>query len=494
MKVISPKIMAELEILAYRQGYSAKDFMENAGRGIALATEAFIESRRLSHDVWLLCGKGNNGGDTLVAGCYLLQSGYRVTALMLEDLDNCSLLCQESARRFLSKNGCLLKQIPSFGTDGIILDGIFGTGFKGRIGPPYDSLVLAANQSGLPILAVDIPSGLNGETGSVEGEAIEAVETLFLGLPKSGFFLEEGWNLCGKLKPIDFGLPLFISESCRGDFILSTRKEINSFLPAIKRNRHKYQAGCVVGLAGSKSMPGAALLSSLAALRGGCGMMRLLYPNGMQAELSASPYEVIKEPYVYNDFEDVLNLMERGDASFIGPGLGRGEEVKRFVQSIMSSLKKPCVVDADTLAFFLEKPFKFCSEVIFTPHSGEMQRLLNVSEHLNLSLNLLETCQAYAEKWQITLIYKGAPTFIFHPGKEIHVNPTGDPGMATAGSGDVLTGLLAALLAQGLSAHQAALTGVYLHGLAGEHAAAARGTSRGIIASDIIAHFSDAYN
>lgn len=492
MKVVSAHAMAALETLAYQVGYHEKDFMENAGQGIALATERFIQKNNLSHQIWLLCGKGNNGGDAFVAGYYLLELGYQVTAIQLDPLDHCSALCQENGRRFLNK-GKLTDQIDFSPGKGVILDGIFGTGFRGEVTSPYDALIDAANHSNLPILAIDIPSGLNGSTGESGKCVIQATETLFLGLPKSGFFLGRGWNVVGRLQHIDFGLPKHVIDASLADFEMLTEEDVANLLPPIIRNRHKYQAGCVIGLAGSPTMPGAALLSSLAAFRGGSGMVRLLYPKGMETELAASPFELIKIPYVYGQVEEMISMMKKAAAAFVGPGLGRSEQIRELLQNILPSLDKPCVIDADALFYLPNQTFPLPSHTILTPHTGEMQTLLKSDDRLTLNADLLKICQEYAEEKRATLILKGAPTFIFHPGHPIFVNPTGDPGMATAGSGDVLTGLLASLLSQGLECHEAALLGVYLHGLAGQLANWDRGTSRGMMAADLIAHLGKAY-
>ncbi|WP_068467671.1 bifunctional ADP-dependent NAD(P)H-hydrate dehydratase/NAD(P)H-hydrate epimerase [Candidatus Protochlamydia phocaeensis] len=492
MKVVSAKAMAQLEAVAYKQGYTDQDFMEQAGKGIAAGIHAFTEEQRLPQKAILLCGKGNNAGDAFVAGCHLIDQGYSVLAVQLDALEHCSPLCQQNAKRFMSKGGRLSSQLQIEG-QGVLIDGLFGTGFKGAVREPYASLIEAANRSSWPILAVDIPSGLDGSTGQAEGSVIQATATFFLGLPKTGFFLKDGWNAVGKLRAVNFGLPDAIIEGVQPDFLLLTQSTIAPLLPAIKRCRHKYQAGYVIGLAGSPDMPGAALLSSLAALRGGAGMARLLHPEGMQSILSNSPYELIKIPYQMDKSEDVLTLMKKAGATFVGPGLGRSSQTASLLQAVMPHLEKPCVVDADALTLFADQAFELPSQAILTPHTGEMQTLLHRTERLSIDLETLHTCQQYADQHGITLILKGAPTFIFHPGSPILVNPTGDPGMATAGSGDVLTGLLASLLSQGLSPRDAAAVGVYVHGLAGEYAAQARGTSAGVMATDLIAHFADAY-
>jgi len=493
MKVVTAQEMSEIENQAYKQGYTELDFMENAGRGVAQAIEAYIEAHQLQRMAWLLCGKGNNAGDAFVAGRYLLDKGYRVTAIQYEPLEQCSPLCRLNGKLFLERNGVLLDRIESFGTSGVIIDGIFGTGFKNKAREPYASIIEQANLSNLPILSIDIPSGLNGSTGQMEGSVIHAEETIFLGLPKAGLFLENAWNIVGKLRHVDFGLPKSFADEAPGHFHLITHEHVKGLVPPIRRNRHKYQAGYAIGIAGSPSMPGAALLSSLAAFRTGSGMVRLLYPAGMESQLSSSPPELIKIPYSAETIESMIPLLQKAGSTYIGPGLGRSQSVRHLLGKIIPSLEHPCVIDADALILYAEEAIPLPQQTIMTPHTGEMQALLQKEEKLSLSLSLLGICQSYAEKHNTTLVLKGAPTFVFHPRSPIYVNPTGDPGMATAGSGDVLTGILASLLSQGLDCHSAAILGVYLHGLSGEIAAKERGQSRGMMAGDLIEHLADAY-
>lgn len=491
--VVSAKEMAHLESIAYQAQYSEQDFMEQAGKGVAKVAQYFLQVRELPSSVGLLCGKGNNGGDAFVAGRGLLQQGCQVVAVHVDPIEDCSPLCQMNLKRFLEAGGSIVKawdQLPQ--TCQLILDGLFGTGFKGEAREPYASLIRAANQSHLPIISVDIPSGLNGSTGEAIGAVIQATETAYLELPKLGFFFLEGWNKVGQLHQVHFGLPQTIIQQTQSQFQLLTDEVAAQWLPPIKRNRHKYQAGYVIGLAGSPALPGAALLSSLSALRGGSGMVRLLYPQGMEAELVASPYELIKVPYHPRRPEEALNWLQKGGATFVGPGLGHTEESRQLLAAIMPHLEKPCVIDADALTILAEGGFKLPKQAILTPHTGEMQRLLHTDSKLAFNEDLIDQCQRFVEEYQVTLVLKGAPTWILHPGKPVYINPTGNPGMATAGSGDVLTGLIASLLSQGLGCHEAAALGVYLHGLAGEYAAQEH-TSRGMIASDIIDCFSLAY-
>lgn len=496
MKVVSSKQMAHIEALAYRDGASESDFMEEAGSGVALVVQEYVDRHGLDHQAVLLCGKGNNAGDAYVAGIQLLQLDFEVVAFQLAPIDSCSLLCRENYRRFLEEGG-RMKEIQNaeeiaFPLHGIIIDGIFGTGFKGEVAEPYASVIHAANHSRIPIIAIDIPSGLEGETGIPSDATITAMETAFLGLPKTGFFLKDGWNHVGKLRYVDFGLPQSYIEETDADLIMLNKELIEPQLPPLIRNRHKYQAGYVVGLAGSPGYPGAALLASQAALRGGAGMMRLFYPKGMEAELSHSLPEVVKEAYTSADIPHIIETLNKASATFIGPGLGRTPETQKLLKKVLPQLQKPCVIDADALTYLADNSSEIPPHSILTPHMGELLKLTKLSPPEGIDREFLKTLQKFVEEHQITLVVKGAPSFILHPDEPILVNPTGDPGMATAGSGDVLTGLIAALLAQGCPPRQAAAVGVYIHGLAGEQAALEL-TSYCMTASEIIFYFPEAF-
>lgn len=491
MKIVSPKIMVQSESSAYHAGALEKEFMENAGAAIAAAVESLIKRKGLARKVYLLCGKGNNGGDAYVAGAHLMAKGFYVDACQPISVDQCSLLCRENHKRFVKDGGRVTSSflIPD---EGVIVDGLFGTGFHGEVEEPFASIICAANQSKLPIVAIDIPSGLNGETGEVEGVAIQAAETVFLGLPKTGFFLRDGWNYVGRLTYGDFGLKAAHIEQAHSSMELITPYTAASWLPAIQPNRHKYQAGHVVGVAGSPGFSGAAVLASFAALRGGAGIVHLLFPDGMQSELCAAPAELIKVPYNPVSTKNIFERMHKSDAVFIGPGIGRSNQTRQLLKSLLGNVGRPCVIDADALTILAEEGIPVPSQSVLTPHSGELQRLFHEDSHPRLDEAYLSRCKTFAEEHDVTIVLKGGPSFIFHPRHPILVNPTGNPGMATAGSGDVLTGLIAALLAQGLGCREAAGLGVYLHGLAGDFAGEVK-TDYCLVASDITEHFPAAF-
>lgn len=494
MKIVTPREMARIESLAYSDGASEELFMETAGHGVAIEAIQFCRTLNLGKRILLLCAKGNNSGDAYVAGRVLLSQGFQVTALQRASIVESSDLCQKNYHRFIASGGSVIEKLPDSDTLShhydLILDGMFGTGFHGELREPYQSVVTMVNQSEVPTVAIDIPSGLNGETG--DGDGIHASETIYLGLPKLGFFLGSGWNHVGSLTYVDFGLEQKYIDEAKSRYRLITHEQCEVLRPQIVRNRHKYQAGTVIGLAGSPNMPGAALLASSAALRGGAGMMRLLHPEGMNAELSSSPYELIKIPYRLDNIDEIVKALNQGHAIFFGPGIGRTEDAIELCKKVLPQIEVPCVIDADALTILSEHEMALPKQTVLTPHSGEMARLLGVPSPKSIDAKFLDACFDFCEKKGVTLILKGGPSFIFHPGEPIWINPTGTPGMATAGSGDVLTGLLASLISQGLSPYHAAIYGVYIHGLAGEIAATEK-TPYSMVASDIIASLSSAF-
>ena len=496
MKVVAAKEMGRIEALAYEAGALETTFMAAAGKGVAEHAHKFVAENRVEWSVLLLCGKGNNAGDAYVAGCELIHRGYQVRALQLGALEQASPLCQENAALFAAKGGeCVAVATPeqlTFFSEGIILDGIFGTGFHGSVSGLFAAAITKANATGLPILAIDIPSGVDGNTGAVVSLAIQASVTVYLGMPKTGLFIGEGWSYVGAPRFVDFGLDASFIQQAKADLLLLQHRQAALLLPKLARSRHKYQAGYVVGLAGSLQMPGAAILSGLAALRGGAGIVRMLY--SALTPRPPFPAEVLAQPY--SSSEDVLKAMNQAAAVFIGPGLGSTKEAFSLLERVLRTLQKPCVIDADGLNLLAQScGWALPEHTILTPHIGEMRRLLHLEkEETPKGMDWLTACQLYACSRRVTLVVKGSPSYIFDPsGKDpATVVARGDPGMATAGCGDVLTGLLAALLAQGMHPTEAACLGVYLHALAGEAAGAAR-TSYSMVASDVTEHLTEAF-
>lgn len=474
MKIVKAKEMARIEKLAYAQGASEEGFMNQAGAGVAEVTQRCIARYHAKPLITLLCGPGNNAGDAYVAGRILHEGGFHVRAVALAPFEKSSPLCQLQSRRFLDAGGGITyikagDEISLKGA-GLLIDGILGTGFHGEVQGLLREAIEKANASDIPILAIDIPSGINGTTGEMGGVAIRASDTLFLGLPKSGCFFEEAWNYVGRVHVYDFGLGAQIIEQAEADYLLIDDEIIKKDLPKIIRTRHKYQAGYVVGVGGSKGMPGAPIMASFAALKAGAGIVRLLHPAGMEAELASAPYEVIRQGYQEGEEKTILDAMTRASAIFVGPGIGTSPAALAMLKQVLPQANKPCVIDADALTLLATHDIALPPQTIMTPHHGEMQRLLGIKEKLPFN-QLLEKSHAFAQAKKVTLILKGAPTFIFHPDTLPYVCAHGTPGMATAGSGDVLTGMVAAFLAQTHDPLKAAILAVQFHALAGEYAA-----------------------
>ncbi|MDE3045347.1 MAG: NAD(P)H-hydrate dehydratase [Verrucomicrobiota bacterium] len=461
ISVVTAQEMARIEKWALARGAKEEAFMREAGRKIA----AFVKRAR---QVTLLVGKGNNGGDAYAAGLALLKKGISVSAWALYPSEECSPLNQKLGKEFIRAGGRL---DDSLEVD-LFLDGFLGVGFRGPLEKSIATAIERANRSGKPILAIDIPSGLNGTTGEGKG-AIVATETVTLGLPKIGLFLRDGWNCTGKFHLENFGLSKEALEQAKPVAWIPDVKSLK--LPSMPRTRHKYERGFVVGFGGSEELPGAVKLSGLSALHTGAGIVKIFSLD----EIGLTADELICQRWAARPWKEAL---EKAQAVFVGPGLGRHKKVKAWLTKHLHQIKQPCVLDADAL-YFLPQITRWPRHAILTPHRGEMSRLLK--KPATQEEAYLKQCQTFVEKRKVVLVLKGAPTFILRKGELPVIIPRGDPGMATAGSGDVLTGILAALLAQGKEIEEAALLGVTLHAIAGEVAAKAK-TSYGYSASDLI--------
>ncbi len=497
-KVVDPLEMARIEKMAYAQGESAEEAMIQAGRCVARHALKMIEQHQAVPQVFLMIGKGNNGGDAYAAGSELLAKGLRVQGVAIYPNGECSPLNRLQQERFVKAGGTLVFakkesewMLPSHG---IVLDGLVGSGFRGRAEDNLAHAITKANQSSLPILAIDIPSGLNGADGNVETVAISADRTVALELPKMGFFLREGWNHTGELFIESVGLASHYIDQAQARAFLPSDFACSKLLPAIKRNRHKYQAGYVLAVAGSRDMPGAAFLATSAALRSGAGIVRLFHCYEMYGEMSGAPLELVRESWDLKNFHRLHEESHRAGSILVGPGLGREKRIRSMLKTLFKEFHLPFVIDADALYFLAGNPdWIIPVRSVLTPHHAEMRRLLGHAKSALPDEEMIMQCQEYVETHSITLVLKGAPTFIFHPGQMPLVMIHGNPGMATAGSGDVLTGIIAAMLAQKMQPLDAAVLSVFLHGISGERAAKVR-TSYGVVASELITHLSDAFH
>lgn len=480
--------MAKIEKKSIEEGCSSSDYMLNAGRALSEKVQKYINDKRLKKQVTLLIGKGNNGGDAYVVGCDLLKKGFDVKAFYLFDSKECSDLNRQHHDHFVQSGGGAF--FFEKGADftpfekGVIVDGLLGTGFSGETQGTLKELIDKANTSQLPMISIDIPSGLDGNTGEVKGSCIKADVTIYLGLAKLGFFINDGYSVIGKIEPVDFGMDIKYYGVMQNEAYLFQEQKVFELLPKISRTCHKYERGYVVALAGSQGMTGAAKLCTLAALRSGAGIVRLFCSEGMQLELSSSFPELIKSLWSRDDLFNLFEEEKRAKALLIGPGLGKSEDVRYVIKELLKQSKTPLIIDADAVEIFAKDIEVYPENIILTPHRAEFLRSIDEDKSIN-DLQLIEKAETFVKDKKVVLILKGAPTWVFHPGYKPVVFPYGDPGMATAGSGDVLSGIVAAFLAQGLEPFHSACLSVYIHAKAGELAVKDK-TSYGLIASDII--------
>jgi NAD(P)H-hydrate epimerase len=474
-KVVTVEEMVRVEKWAIERGASQEAFMAEAGRKVAFAVEELHRGKRVA----LLIGKGNKGGDGYAAGMELLKRGYQVRALCMEAASE---LNQLFRKRFERAGGvvCLLEGKLDFTQDDLLIDALLGTGFRGEVEEGLGRVIDTVNQLKKPIVSIDLPSGLNGTTGEASRTTIAATMTVTLGFPKMGLFSQAGWNHTGTLRIESFGLSEEAVSQAKASALIPVFETLS--LPPMVRTQHKYQRGFVLGFGGSAALKGAPKLSGLAALHAGAGIVKLFSLE----DIGPTANELIAQVFEETAWQESL---AKAQAVFIGPGLGRSPQVKEWLKAHLSQIKQPCVLDADAL-FFLPEITAWPARAILTPHRGEMSHLLGPLRPVS-EWDYLTQCQKFVDAKQAIIILKGAPTFILSPHKLPILITRGDPGMATAGSGDVLTGILASLLAQGKEPLDASVLATTLHALTGEIAAAAK-TSHGYTATDLIERLPEA--
>jgi len=477
--------------------------MENAGRRTAEAAELLLGSlpgRRVA----LVCGRGNNGGDGCVAARLLLSCGAVPRLILVGSPEDLSLDARQAWDAALAAGVefTICAAAPTLAAAGaslsgaeLIVDALLGTGFT----PPARALAAVAinliNASGRPVLAVDIPSGLCADHGRISGAAVRATATVTFGYPKPGLVLHPGTQHSGRLWLANIGFPPDTDSLVAGELNLTTARDLAPYLLPRAPESHKGTYGHVLLVAGSRGLAGAATLAARGALRAGAGLVTAAVPASLaavclpglpEAMLLALPDEAPAAPGT-DAAAVVLGHLSRVSVLAIGPGLSRSAGSARLVRELCAATDLPLVLDADALhalaAAGPQATNKRRLPAVLTPHPGELARLLAMST-AGVQADRVEAARACAGRFRSVVVLKGARTVIALPGGTVWVNPTGNPGMAAAGMGDVLTGVIAAQLARGMEPHEAAVLGVYLHGLAGDLAVAATGPW-GILASEV---------
>jgi NAD(P)H-hydrate epimerase len=506
MKLVTPDQMKEIDRTAIKDiGIPGTVLMENAGLGLYEIVRGEIPGFSDSTDfhtppsVGIVCGTGNNGGDGFVLARHLLNNDVPTEIFLLGKTEEIKGDARTNLNILLNSGNKITeittsKDITSFRNRcsyfGLLVDGIFGTGFKGQVKGIPEQAIKIMNDSDIPILAVDVPSGMNANTGGVQGTCVQADFTGTMCLPKRGLFLYPGKDYAGDTYVIDIGVPPYLWQDIALE--LTEPLELSDLLPFRPDNSNKGTFGRVFVLAGSTGMTGAASLTSLSTLKVGAGLVRLGVPESLNSMLESKATEAITVPLPETTQGTIASAamgkiqseIKNAAVVVIGPGLSTHKDTRTLLEKLVPTIKVPLVIDADGLNNLTPKILKgLKAPAILTPHPGELSRLTGLSISDIQKARVDVTCE-YAKKWNLTLVLKGAPTIIASGGTA-YLNPTYTSALAKAGSGDVLTGLIGGLLAQGLLPVDAARLGVYLHGKAGE-LAAEKLTDYSPLASDIM--------
>ena len=460
------------------------ELMERAGTGLAdVITEQFPVGK-----VAVVCGKGNNGGDGFVVARLLRERGRDVAALVLAEREQ----YRGDARTNLER----LAESHKFTTgslDGaaVIVDAILGTGFSGEVQGRYAAVIEAINAAGVPVVACDVPSGVDASTGEVAGPAVTAAHTVTFHAAKPGLWIAPGKGHAGTVHVVGIGIP----DGGPGDPDIGLIGEhAPDGVPRRGGDSTKFAAGSVLGCGGSAGLTGAVCMASQSAMRGGAGYVTALVPASIQTIVSIHLLEVMSLALPESDgkltpdaVDTVLERAQRADALVLGPGLGRAEETVRFVRDLAARVALPLLLDADGLnahAGALEALAARSAATVLTPHAGELGRLLE-RESSEIERHRLASVREAARRAGAVVVLKGDDTLVAEPGGCVAVNRGDAPALATAGSGDVLSGLVGAYLAKGMDAFHAACAAVFVHAAAGRLAAGDIGPE-GVIASDVI--------
>lgn len=485
--------------------------MENAGRQVVAAIEAAYESR-LDGRVAVLCGRGNNGGDGFVVARTLIQRGIDTSVFVIGTVAD----VRGDARTNLDTLGRLGVTVVEIGDEqtwelhfseisqcSLIVDAIFGTGLKSALGGMMETIVADVNASGIPIVAIDLPSGLSADTFHLIGDCIDASMTVTLAAPKLPLVLPPGEAHAGDVVIADIGIPVDVLEGLEGPHIeLLTPEQIRDLVEPRAPESHKGDFGRVTIIAGSRGKTGAAHLAALGALRSGAGLVTVATPSSSQPIVASMAAEYMTEPLPESRggsvtpaaVETILEM--RHDVIACGPGLGRDPGVAEFVRMLVERSTVPLVLDADAVTVLADDPAVLVGreerDVIITPHPGEMARLIGASVE-EVQRNRIDVATECATTHHLYVVLKGHRTIIATPEGHVFINPTGNAGMATGGTGDVLTGMIAAWLAQLLDAEAACRLAVFVHGAAGDLAEADEGQVA-MIATDLLTHLGSALN
>ncbi len=475
-----------------RYGIPGIILMENAARGTADAMHAHITSLSQKH-ILIICGKGNNGGDGFALARHLFERGCTVTVGTLSPINqlkgdarvNADIIKKisrsDSSGKITLVTSITRQKLEDLPPVDVVVDAILGTGFKGKLKPKVASIVAWMNNLPATRVAIDIPSGVDADSGNAEGITVQADITCTMGLLKTGLLFSPGRDAAGKIICVDIQIPPEVFRLANIKTYIVDEHDVRNAFPARALDAHKYQLGKVFVLAGSTGLTGAAALTSTSALRSGAGAVVLGIPETFNLMMEKKLTEVMTLPLADDGsgvlhgsaWDQIKEQSKWADVIAAGPGLSRSDDVKEIVVRLIREVEKPVVLDADALNVLSGSDSllsKRKAPVIITPHTGEFSRLSGISNEA-IKNERISVAQRYARMRKITLVLKGGPSIVASKDGNLYINQTGNPGMATAGAGDVLTGIIAGLWAQGMTEDAAAYCGAYIHGAAGDAAA-----------------------
>ncbi len=473
-----------------KEPISSIDLMERAALAFA---EAFKSHFSTDKKVVVFAGTGNNGGDALAIARLLIEAGYQVETFLFNPKDKVSADCSINKERLEAIEGIVFTEIrgaftpPVLSEEHVIIDGLFGSGLTQPLTGGFSSLIKYINKTPAQIVSIDLPSGLFGEdnTDNDKSSIIQADYTYTFQFPKIAFFFRDNQPFVGEWIVLDINLHKETINSASTPFHLLEKDDISKIIKPRNRFNHKGDFGHALLLAGSHGKMGAAVLSSKACLRSGVGLLTVHVPKCGTDIMQISVPEAMVSEDENNQYLTSVNQLKDYNFVGIGPGIGRNEETATTLNFLFQEFSKPMVLDADALNIIANHKEMLQSipvESILTPHPKEFDRLAGSS---NSDCERLQKAISLAARLRCYIVLKGAFTIICTPDNECFFNSTGNPGMATAGSGDVLTGMILSFLNQGYEPKEAAILGVYLHGLAGDIAAEKK-SQPGIIAGDIV--------
>lgn len=499
MKMFLTKQVKEIDqYTILHEPVTSVDLMERAAVAFAEAFQVIVS---VDHPIYIFAGPGNNGGDALVVSRLLIQSGYEVQTFLFNPRGKLSPECEENKKKLLAMSFVNFLEIkdtfvlPVLKETDVIVDGLFGSGLDRPLSGGFASLVRSINLSKAKVVAIDIPSGLFGEdnTDNIEEAIIKADRTFTFQFPKLSFFFPENNKYVGEWEVLDIGLNEDIIERTPSPYLLIEKDDIKALLKERSVFSYKGNYGHALLIAGSRGKAGAGVLAARSCLRSGVGLLTVHIPQGENLILQISVPEAMtsidKNEFHLSEMPDLKPYRAIG----IGPGIGLHIDSSEAFFNLLNNVKVPLVIDADALNMLdtQEKKELLPEGSILTPHIGEFNRLVNLDSSIN-SYVRLQAAMDFSERTKTFLVLKGAYTAICTPDRHCYINTTGNPGMATAGSGDVLTGIILSFLSQGYGGREAAILGVYIHGLAGD-IASVKLSQEGMIAGDIVKNLTAAF-